>query len=248
MLGSEASGTNMFAYINCLIADKRPHRAMPEAKLTLTIPERAWPGEITRAYPETRIRILAGMAESETGVGLVELRSSDLGDVLDDIREHPTVESMEVLQRTDGEALAQIRTELPLLLFAARGSGLPLELPFEIQEGQATWNLTTSQEAISALGDQFDAMGIGYTVEYLQQDVTGTEELLTDDQRALVREAIARGYYDTPRTCSLTELADAVGRAKSTTSETLHRAEERVMKEYAAQALDGSVASSVDSP
>jgi len=214
---------------------------MPEAKLTLTIPERAWPGEITRAYPTARVRILAGMAETESGVGLVEVISSELGSMLDDIQEHPTVEWMEVLQRTDDEALVQIRTELPLLLFAARGSGLPLELPFEIQDGQATWTLTTSQESISALGDQFDAMGIGYSIEYLQQEVTGPEDLLTEDQRALVQEAIARGYYDTPRRCSLTELADAVGRAKSPTSGTLHRAEERVMKECAATVLDDPV-------
>ena len=48
----------------------------------------------------------------------------------------------------------------------------------------------------------------------------------------LLGTAIERGYYDTPRTCTLTELADAVGLAKSTTSEKLHRAEEKVVKEF----------------
>ena len=227
--------------------DYRRSSPMPEAKLTLTIPERTWPGEITRAYPSARIRILAAMAEPESGVGLTEVISSDLEAILDDIQAHPAVDSMDVLQRTAEQALAQFRTQLPLLLFAARGSGLPLELPFEIQNGQATWTLTTSQESISALGEQFDAMGIGYTVEYLQQDVTRPKELLTDAQRSLVCEAVARGYYDTPRRCSLTELADAVGRAKSSTSETLHRAEERVMKEFAATAFDEPVATPTDS-
>jgi hypothetical protein len=220
---------------------------MPEAKLTLTIPERAWPGEITRNYPTARVRILAAMAETDSGVGLAEVISTELDAILDDIRDHPAVDSMELLQRTDGEALVQFRTQLPLLLFAARGSGLPLELPFEIQDGEATWTLTTSQESISALGDQFDAMGVSYSIDYLQQEVTGPEDILTDDQRALVREAIARGYYDTPRRCSLTELAEAVGRAKSTTSETLHRAEEGVMKKFAAEVLDEPGAPSVGS-
>lgn len=220
---------------------------MPEAKLTLSIPERAWPGEITRAYPAARVRILAAMAEPESGVGLAEIVCDDLEGILDDIRTHAAVDSMEVLQRTEGECLVQFRTELPLLLFAARGSGLPLELPFEIQDGQATWKLTASQESISALGDQFDAMGIRYSVDYLQQEVAEPEELLTDRQQSLVAEAIERGYYDTPRRCSLTDLANAVGLAKSTTSETLHRAEEQVMKEFAASALDGAVAPSAES-
>lgn len=37
---------------------------------------------------------------------------------------------------------------------------------------------------------------------------------------------IERGYYDTPRRCTLTELADELDLAKSTCSERLHRAEE----------------------
>jgi predicted DNA binding protein len=120
------------------------------------------------------------------------------------------------------------------LLLAARDSGLPLEMPFEIEDGEATWTLTASQDAISELGDQLSALGVSFTVDYLQQEVAGSEALLTDRQGTIVREAIERGYYDTPRKCSLTELADAVGLAKSTVSETLHRAEERVMKEFAA--------------
>lgn len=212
---------------------------MPEAKLTLTIPERAWPGEVTRAYPAARIRILAAMAEPESGVGLAEIAAADIDAVIDDIRDHPSVDSMEVLQRTSGDSLVQFRTELPLLLFAARDSGLPLELPFEIRDGEATWTLTASQESISALGDQFSALGITYNVDYLRPNVGGTDDLLTARQQTLVAQAIEEGYYDTPRDCSLTELANSVGLAKSTASETLHRAEERIMKEFAATALAG---------
>jgi hypothetical protein len=210
---------------------------MPEAKLTLTIPERTWPGEITRRYPDASIRILAAMAEPETGVGLAEVACPTQDGIIEDIRSHQAVGSMELLQRADRQCLIQFRTDLPLLLFAARGSGLPLELPFEIQDGEASWTLTASHDSISALGDQFDAMGISYSVDYLQPNVAGTEELLTDRQQSLIAAAIDQGYYDTPRRCSLTELADAVGLAKSTTSETLHRAEERVMKEFATTAI-----------
>lgn len=214
---------------------------MPEAKLTLTIPERAWPGELTRTYPDAVVRILAAMAEPDSGVGLAEIRCDRLRPLLEDLRDHPAVDSTEVLQRGDEECLVQFRTQLPLLLFAARGSGLPLEMPFEIRNGEATWTLTASQESISALGDQFDTMGVSYQVEYLQQEVAAADELLTTRQQHLVAEAIDRGYYDTPRECTLTELSDAMGLAKSTTSETLHRAEERVMKEFGETVLDRDV-------
>ncbi|NHX36156.1 MULTISPECIES: helix-turn-helix domain-containing protein [Halolamina] len=211
---------------------------MPEAKLTLTIPERTWPGEISRTHDDATIRILAAMTETDAGVGLAEIAAPDPRQVLADVRAHDSVDDVEVLQCGDDECLLQFRTHLPLLLLAARDSGLPLEMPFEIRDGDATWTLTAAQDAISELGDQLSALGIAYTVDYLQQEVAGSEELLTDRQRAIVRAAIERGYYDTPRECSLTELADAVGLAKSTASETLHRAEERVMKEFAAAALE----------
>jgi len=207
---------------------------MPEAKLTLTIPERTWPGEITRAHGDATIRILAAMTESDAGVGLAEVTARDPESVVADVSAHDSVGDVEVLQRGGRDCLIQFRTHLPLLLLAARDSGLPLEMPFEISDGEATWTLTASQDAISDLGDQLSALGISFTVDYLQQEVAGSEALLTDRQRAIVQEAIEQGYYDTPRECSLTELADAVDLAKSTVSETLHRAEERVMKEFAA--------------
>jgi len=210
---------------------------MPEAKLTLTLPELTWPGAVTRAHPEARVTVLAVMVEEDSGVGLVEIVAPNVNAVKQSIREHDSISSVTVLQRTAGKCLLQFRTEQPLLLFAAKESGLPLEFPLEIQEGRTTIEVTAARESISTLGDQLSAMGIDYSVEYLQEEVSTEEPLLTDRQRQLLTEAIRCGYYDTPRRCSLTELADAVGLAKSTTSETLHRAEERVMKEFASSVL-----------
>jgi len=68
--------------------------------------------------------------------------------------------------------------------------------------------------------------------------------LLTDRQRDLVVAAVQQGYYDTPRGSSLTELSDHLGMAKSTVSETLHRAEETVVKEFVAELDEGLIAES----
>lgn len=57
-----------------------------------------------------------------------------------------------------------------------------------------------------------------------------TDGQLTGTQYSLVVRAVELGYYDTPRECSLTDLAEAVGLAKSTVSETLHRAEGKLIK------------------
>ena len=204
---------------------------MPRAKLTLTVPEEVWIGEVTRSYPETTVRILAAMSDAEDGVGLAEVVSESLPAVLADIDGSEDVTELDLLQRDGDRALIQFTTTMPLLLMPARDSGVPLEMPFEIADGEAVWELTAPQDRLSALGEQLDAFDISFSVDYIQQHVT-EEPLLTDRQRRLITAAVENGYYDTPRECSLTDLAERLGIAKSTASETLHRAEEHVIKEY----------------
>lgn len=50
-------------------------------------------------------------------------------------------------------------------------------------------------------------------------------------------EPLDKGYYDTPRQCSLTDLADTLDVSKSTASIVLHNAEETIIKEFFAEAV-----------
>jgi predicted DNA binding protein len=104
-------------------------------------------------------------------------------------------------------------------------------MPVELSNGTLTWEVTAPSERLSELGTQLRALGLSFTIDYIQQDVAD-EQLLTDAQAQIVETAISEGYYDTPRTCSLTELSDSVDRAKSTVSETLHRAESKIITEF----------------
>jgi predicted DNA binding protein len=204
---------------------------MPRAKLSLSIPDSVWIGDVSRNHPNARVRILAAIAEEDAGVGLAEVNATNLAEVVTEMSATDSVTDIDVLARREEEAVVQFETDEPLLLMPIQDAGIPLEMPFDIEDGEVTWELTAPQDRLSALGDQLDAFGIGFTVEYVRQHVE-SERPLTDRQRRLVVEAVERGYYDTPRRCSLTDLADAVGIAKSTCSETLHRAEEAIVKRY----------------
>ena len=204
---------------------------MPRARLTLTIPEGAWIGDVSREFPGVRFRILAALADGGTGVGHAELSGPDVPSVVAAVHDREEVTSLDLLHRHEDTALIQFGTTTPLLLLAVQDSGIPLEMPFDIEDGEATWDVTAPHDRLSALGDQLDAFGVTYTVEHIRERIE-PEPLLTERQERLLRAAVDEGYYDTPRECSLTELAEEVGIAKSTCSETLHRAESRVVMEF----------------
>ncbi|MBO4249100.1 helix-turn-helix domain-containing protein [Halomicrobium sp. IBSBa] len=204
---------------------------MPRAELTLTIPEEVWIGSLSRSFPDAEFRILAAVPGEESGVGLTEITADELVAILGEMDETEAVTSLEILQRWEDTALVQFETSDPLLLFPVQGSGIPLEMPFTLSDGEARWEITAPQERLSALGQQLEEFGIPFHVERVSQHVE-TEQLLTGSQLELIQAAVENGYYDTPRDCSLTELASEVGIAKSTCSETLHRAEEKIVKEF----------------
>ena len=212
---------------------------MPQAKLRLDIPDEVWVGELTRKYPEATVRILAALSDEDAGVGLAEIRGEDPLSLVRDIENAEDVTSVDTLKYSDGEVLIQFETTMPLLLLPARDSGVPLEMPFGIQNGTATWEVTAPSERLSELGSQLEAFDISFTVDYVQQRLN-EEQLVTERQRRIVQTALESGYYDTPRECSLTQLAEEMDIAKSTASETLHRAEEKIIKHYAEQFQDAA--------
>ena len=204
---------------------------MPEARLQITLPEEVWIGRLSRRYPDSQFRILAALADGDVGVGLAEIHSTALDDVLTDMRAFEGVRNVDILNEPGESALVQFETEQPLLLFAARDSGVPLEMPVDLSDGTVTWTVTAPSDRLSELGTQLRALGLSFSIDYIQQEVVD-EQLLTDAQLDIVETAIEAGYYETPRTCSLTELAEQVDRAKSTVSETLHRAESKIITEF----------------
>ena len=216
---------------------------MPQANLTITIPDGIWIGDITRAHSDASVRILAALTGEDAGVGLAEITADDPQAIVADIEADDSVIELDVLQLHGDTVLVQFETTMPLLLFPVKDSGVPLEMPFTIKNGRAEWEITAPQHRLSALNTQLDEFGIPFTVNEVHQHIE-PKQLLTDQQLRLIRTGVEHGYYDTPRRCSLTELAAELDLAKSTCSETLHRAEEKVIKQFLGD-FDGSTIGSL---
>lgn len=210
---------------------------MPTAKLEITLPDGIWIRDVSVAHPDATFTVLAALGGDEAGVGLLELEADDPGEVLADVDAADGVAAVEPLRVAGSEALVQFETTEPLLLTVVRSSGIPLEPPVTIVDGRASLEATASRDRLSTLADQLDAVGMPFEVKYVRQTID-PGELLTEGQREILTRAVDLGYYDTPRECTLTELADVLGVAKSTASERLHRAEEKAIKTFVADTLE----------
>ncbi|WP_123534710.1 helix-turn-helix domain-containing protein [Halosimplex salinum] len=204
---------------------------MPRAKLEITVPDSVWIGELSRNYPDAQFEILTVFPKGEGGVALAEITAEAVEEIVVEMDAYEEVTSTDYLQRTDDTALVQFETSNPVLLLPVRNAGTPLELPFTVVDGTVQWEVTAPRDRLSTLGDQLRQFGIDFEVIAVRQEME-TEQLLTPKQHRLVQTAVREGYYDTPRECTLTELADESDIAKSTCSETLHRAEEKIVKEF----------------
>lgn len=89
---------------------------------------------MSRQYPEGRFRILGASSDGDAGVGLVEIHSTNLDELLEEMRSAADIIDVDVLNEPGKNALVQFETERPLVLFAARDSGVPLEMPVELSE------------------------------------------------------------------------------------------------------------------
>jgi hypothetical protein len=216
---------------------------MPQARFVVSLPPGTWLGDLSAAYPEATFRLTTALEDQSRGVGLCWLTASDPDAVLGGLAERDDVSVVTMLHRTSTEAAVQFETDEPLLLWTGLDTGVPVEFPVEIRDARAVVDVVGKPSQLTDFGLRLDSLDVEFVREY-----TETDEQLTGKQYSLVVTAVELGYYDTPRECSLTDLAEAVGLAKSTVSETLHRAEGKLIKSFVGsdartRELNGSVRS-----
>ncbi|TKX74730.1 helix-turn-helix domain-containing protein [Halorubrum sp. GN11_10-6_MGM] len=214
---------------------------MSRTEFRLDLPGGSWLGDASRSVPSATLRVTETIAldgdarESADGAdadaaATVLVGGADRDRVEEALRDHEGVaRATSIERRGDGHVL-RVVGRAPAYLPAARAVGLPVASTVEVADGRATVTVVGDRDRIEAFGRRL--AGDGVTVGVAAAGVDEPERTLTEAQRDLVFEAVRKGYYDTPRRCTLTELAEADGIAKSTCSETLHRAEGRVMRRF----------------
>ncbi|WP_303659903.1 helix-turn-helix domain-containing protein [Haladaptatus salinisoli] len=212
---------------------------MPRARVKFKPPgnARGGPFRLSSERPNDEFRILSAYPTEKGLFVVLEATMADTSVVLDMFEGAPRsrVSSYEVLHADERTVLLQFQLPfVPPPYRALLASGNLPQFPYVLDDGWLVCELTTSQERLSRFRDELEGTGFAFEVVWVTQSLDPTE-LLTDRQRRFLTEAVERGYYDTPRRCSLTDLATALEVSKSTASVVLHRAEETIIKEFFAE-------------
>lgn len=210
---------------------------MPRARLKINAAtEEDWLATVSTEFPDAEFRILASHSTDDGLLGIVDI-STPNGDVLVQHFDGATeVHSYEVVHADEQAVLIQYVIPVPESYESLRKTGNLPRFPALMQDGWLFVEQTASQERLAQYIDELAAADIPYQIVSVTQS-SDPIELLTDRQREFITEAVARGYYNSPRGCTLTELAEMFGVNKSAASGVLHRAEGRIIKEFISEAV-----------
>jgi len=209
---------------------------MTRLTLRLDFPSGSWLGDVSRARPDATLRTTETVAAVEGDVTALTVTGTDRAETVVGAA-RPRPRGSDRHRRSDrSRDEGPSRRTRAAATSRAREVGIPIEDPVAVTDGRATLDIVDDRSRLTAFGRRLTAEGVTVGIEASDAD---EEPILTDAQRDLVLAAVAAGYYDTPRECTLTDLAKARGLAKSTcSSETLHRAEGRVLRRFVAGEFD----------
>lgn len=202
---------------------------MPRARLRLQSNEGLV--ALSRAHPEVAFDVLGAWPDEARLRALVETADLGAAALAETVEATDSLGNLDV--RHDGPEVVrfEVDTPRPSAHGAMADSGVVPPFPLHLEGGWLSGELVTSRGQLAAFRDELEAADIPYEVTLIESEREPSASLLTDRQREVVDAALAAGYYDVPRTCTLTDLASDLGVDKSVASRILRRAEGRVMQE-----------------
>lgn len=208
---------------------------MPHLQIELNGEEvGGWLAELSTEFPTDEFRLLATQLRDEGALVTLEVSTSDGNGVIREFETTPEVATVEVLHADPDVVLLQFLTASSKAYDPLYEAGCVSIYPTILRNGWFSVHVVAGHDGLSDYLEELSAAEIPYHVRSLTQSHEAAG-ILTDRQREFIETAIAKGFYDDPRTCTLTELAETLRIHKSAASRLRHRAESRLITHFATE-------------
>ena len=185
---------------------------MPRARLKIKSNEALV--SLSERHTDAEFLVLGGWPTDEKLRVLVQTSGVDIAALEQTLSAIPTLTDIEFRQRTDERVLFEVSTPTPASHGAMAESGVVPSFPLRLEDGWFIGTLTASQEQLSAFRDELDVADIDYQLIRISKNEE-TSDTLTPRQQEVIELAVQHGYYESPRRCTLTDLADLLDVNKS---------------------------------
>lgn len=193
-------------------------------RIEVNLPENHWAGIVTRNNPQSILQIIETMPLSR-GRGTAQIICDK--DIMAALSSTKGVESLQIL--AEDRATVTIASGGGGFIKSMRNVGVVPRTPFDVIDGWADWTIQCSSDQAKQLVQEIQA-------EELQMKLKSTrsseEKLLTTRQKQVFELAKRKGYWNSPREISLTNLSEILEISKSTLSVMLHSIESKIIEQY----------------
>ena len=199
------------------------------ARVKIKFPEQLWISHIFKEFPDVKMEIshfLPYDLEKSIGNSAIEIMHYDIEKIIDEVRNHPSVFELSILEQEEKRVKFNIKTKDPYLLYAIIKCGVLIDFPIRVEDGFAFWRLVSSRDRIDQLLTlfeqkkiNFELLRIGISPYNLEDD----KNKLTLDELNILDNAISTGFFEIPRKISLEGLANQMGKSKSALSVMLRK-------------------------
>ncbi|GGJ01005.1 hypothetical protein GCM10008995_08610 [Halobellus salinus] len=212
-----------------------------------------WTADLVESYPDLRATIIYSYRIAGTSITMIETAGIDeslLDGLVEWLGSHAVMNSSQLVTYDETRRKAFISlagdydtdTE-PVLNVLLRNDCFPT-IPATVANGREHWSvLASSHERVSTAHDELREIGsvnvdslCSPDLDALLTDLTGIKQAvqeLSPRQLEVLSRAIEEGYYDSPRSCNIEELAALDDANTSTVGEHLRRSEAKILQAVA---------------
>jgi len=202
-----------------------------QIKLSIDIPKDKWLATFNKKYPELNFHILSNFLIGDySGITSFQIRGTSVKHFIADFKEKSAEKTTQILYEGEDLVILNVKEDDPWILNTLVKTELLISYPVLVKNGKLRIEAITNRSKVDNFLTRLKKKDIKAKIERIGYYYKST--LLTQRQNEIVNLAYENGYFNIPRSISLSEFAKDLKVSKSALSETLRRIFKKLANNY----------------